>query len=76
MSPVTSKLAWRPMAGGRAAGSGGRSRALTGARELARLAFRRDRVLLPVWVYALTAISASLLGSINLLFCTPLVLGM
>jgi ABC-2 type transport system permease protein len=32
---------------------------VTGVRELARLAFRRDRIALPVWVYALTVIAAS-----------------
>jgi ABC-2 type transport system permease protein len=32
---------------------------LAGARELARLAIRRDRVMLVAWVYALTAIAAS-----------------
>jgi ABC-2 type transport system permease protein len=37
----------------------GRALSLSGARELTRLAMRRDRILLPVWVYALTAIAAS-----------------
>ncbi len=32
---------------------------LAGAGELARLALRRDRLLLPAWIYALTAIAAS-----------------
>jgi ABC-2 type transport system permease protein len=32
---------------------------LTGARELAQLAIRRDRIMLPIWIYALTAIGAS-----------------
>src|SRR5579863_3868520 len=32
---------------------------LTGARELTRLAFRRDRIKLLIWIYALTAIGAS-----------------
>jgi ABC-2 type transport system permease protein len=32
---------------------------LAGTRELARLAFRRDRIMLPVWVYLLTIIAGS-----------------
>ena len=32
---------------------------LAGAGELTRLAVRRDRIMLPVWIYALTAIAAS-----------------
>jgi ABC-2 type transport system permease protein len=32
---------------------------LAGAGELTRLALRRDRIMLPVWIYALTAIAAS-----------------
>jgi ABC-2 type transport system permease protein len=32
---------------------------LAGARELTRLALRRDRIMLLVWIYALTAIAAS-----------------
>jgi polyether ionophore transport system permease protein len=32
---------------------------LTGARELTRLAVRRDRIMLLIWIYALTAIGAS-----------------
>jgi ABC-2 type transport system permease protein len=35
------------------------TRALAGARQLTRLALRRDRIMLPVWIYALTAIAAS-----------------
>ncbi len=40
-------------------GRDGRTGSLTGVRELARLAFRRDRLVLPIWVYALTVIAAS-----------------
>ena len=32
---------------------------LTGARQLTRLAIRRDRIMLVIWIYALTAIGAS-----------------
>jgi len=34
-------------------------RSLAGAQVLTRLALRRDRIMLPVWIYALTAIAAS-----------------
>jgi ABC-2 type transport system permease protein len=34
-------------------------RSLAGAQVLIRLALRRDRIMLPVWIYALTAIAAS-----------------
>jgi ABC-2 type transport system permease protein len=34
-------------------------RALTGTGSLARLAFRRDRILLPAWIYPITALVAS-----------------
>jgi ABC-2 type transport system permease protein len=37
----------------------GRGAALTGTGQLTRLALRRDRFMLPVWVYALTLIAAS-----------------
>jgi ABC-2 type transport system permease protein len=52
---VTSATASAPAVGrrpgrGYARGSG----ALAGTRQLATLAFRRDRIMLPVWVYALT----------------------
>jgi ABC-2 type transport system permease protein len=52
-APTTARLAGQ-VGGGRAATSG-----LAGARELAKLALRRDRIMLPVWIYALTAISLS-----------------
>jgi ABC-2 type transport system permease protein len=44
---------------GRQRPGAGRSAALTGTGQLARLALRRDRFMLPVWVYALTIIAAS-----------------
>jgi ABC-2 type transport system permease protein len=60
VSTVTAPVAGRPGADGRAAAAAGVASSLAGARELARLAFRRDRILLVVWVYALTvAIAAS-----------------
>ncbi|HTA11017.1 MAG TPA: ABC transporter permease [Streptosporangiaceae bacterium] len=34
-------------------------RSLAGAQVLTRLALRRDRIMVPVWIYALTAIAAS-----------------
>jgi ABC-2 type transport system permease protein len=37
----------------------GRAGSLTGVRELTRLAFRRDRIAFPAWVYVLTVIAAS-----------------
>jgi ABC-2 type transport system permease protein len=40
-------------------GGGSLAAALTGAGDLTRLAMRRDRIMLPVWIYALTAISVS-----------------
>ncbi|HSR86158.1 MAG TPA: ABC transporter permease [Streptosporangiaceae bacterium] len=52
-APTTARPAGQA-GGGRAATSG-----LAGARELTKLAVRRDRIMLPVWVYALTAISLS-----------------
>jgi ABC-2 type transport system permease protein len=56
VSTVSAPVAGRPAASGPAFSLAG---SLTGARELTRLAMRRDRILLPVWVYALTAIAAS-----------------
>ena len=44
---------------GRPGQLGRASDTLAGAGELTRLALRRDRIMLPVWVYALTAIAAS-----------------
>ena len=43
----------------RALGRGAGPARLAGAGELTRLALRRDRIMLPVWIYALTAIAAS-----------------
>lgn len=45
--------------------------ALTGARELMRLAIRRDRVMLPAWIYALTAIGASGGYGVKQVYKTP-----
>jgi ABC-2 type transport system permease protein len=45
--------------------------ALAGTRVLARLAFRRDRVFLPAWLYALTASVAGTGYSFNHLYATP-----
>jgi ABC-2 type transport system permease protein len=58
VSTLTVPVAERP-GSGRATGRPGLAGSLTGVRELARLAFRRDRIVLPVWVYALTVIAAS-----------------
>jgi polyether ionophore transport system permease protein len=44
---------------------------LTGARELTRFAFRRDRIMLPVWIYALTAIGASGGYGVRTIYKTP-----
>ena len=44
---------------------------LTGARELTRLAIRRDRIMLPVWIYALTAIGASGGYAVKEIYKTP-----
>jgi ABC-2 type transport system permease protein len=52
-------VAERPGSGQGVPGRAGRAGSLTGVRELARLAFRRDRITLPAWVYALTVIAAS-----------------
>jgi ABC-2 type transport system permease protein len=49
----------RPGPGREAPDRAGHAGSLTGVRELARLAFRRDRITLPVWVYLLTVIAAS-----------------
>ncbi len=57
--------AGRPARRGHGGGAGGGAGAgltgagLTGAGELVRFALRRDRVFLPVWIYALTAIATS-----------------
>jgi ABC-2 type transport system permease protein len=59
VSTLTASVGERPGPGRGAIGRAGRAGSLTGVRELARLAFRRDRLVLPVWVYALTVIAAS-----------------
>ena len=46
------------------------SSALAGTGALARLAFRRDRIMLPVWVYVITAAIASNSYSLNKLYPT------
>ncbi|HEY2312347.1 MAG TPA: ABC transporter permease [Streptosporangiaceae bacterium] len=57
MSAASASTATRPPQG---MGHSAAARStLTGAGELTRLALRRDRIMLPVWIYALTAISAS-----------------
>src|SRR5262249_29113521 len=45
-------------------------RPLAGTGALARLAFRRDRIMLPVWVYVITAAIASNSYSLNKLYPT------
>jgi ABC-2 type transport system permease protein len=44
---------------------------LAGARELSRLAIRRDRIILPAWVYALSAIGASGGFGVKEIYKTP-----
>jgi ABC-2 type transport system permease protein len=44
---------------------------LTGARDLTRLAVRRDRIMLPAWVYVLTAIGASGGYAVKQIYKTP-----
>ena len=46
------------------------SSALAGTGALARLAFRRDRIMLPAWVYVITAAIASNSYSLNKLYPT------
>jgi ABC-2 type transport system permease protein len=50
----------------RSAGRGG----LTGVRELARLAVRRDRIMLPAWVYVLTGAVAEVAFGLKKLYPT------
>jgi ABC-2 type transport system permease protein len=54
-----SELAGRGKSGMSEAEIRPRAGSLTGVRELARLALRRDRIVLPVWVYVLTVIAVS-----------------
>jgi ABC-2 type transport system permease protein len=44
---------------------------LTGARELLRLAQRRDRMLLPIWIYVLAIIAVSGSYVVNKIYKTP-----
>jgi ABC-2 type transport system permease protein len=44
---------------------------LAGARQLIRFAVRRDRIMLPVWIYALTAIGASGGFGVKEIYKTP-----
>jgi ABC-2 type transport system permease protein len=62
----------RPVPGG-SSGSPARHTAgtFTGAGQLARFALHRDRILLVVWIYALTAISASGGYGIKFVYKTP-----
>jgi ABC-2 type transport system permease protein len=57
VTAAPARLAAPPERGFRSGGRGTAS--LTGAAILTRLAIRRDRFMLPVWIYALTAIAAS-----------------
>jgi ABC-2 type transport system permease protein len=56
VSVTSAPTAARPARG---VGRGAAPTGLAGARELTKLALRRDRIMLPVWIYALTAISIS-----------------
>lgn len=49
----------------------GRATTLTGTGELARFSLRRNRILLPVWIYALTVIAISGGYGIKLVYKTP-----
>ncbi|HEY1617122.1 MAG TPA: ABC transporter permease [Streptosporangiaceae bacterium] len=49
----------------------GRADRLAGVRELIRLAVRRDRVMLPVWVYLLAAVAADVTFGLEKLYPTP-----
>jgi ABC-2 type transport system permease protein len=53
------------------AGSQDRTSTLTGTRALAKLAGRRDRVMLVAWIYVLTALVAGTAYSFRKLFPTP-----
>ena len=65
----------RPGLPGRSAapvrGGAGRAGGLTGASELLRLALRRDRMLLPAWIYVLTIIAVSGGYGVKLVYKTP-----
>jgi ABC-2 type transport system permease protein len=49
----------------------GATRSLAGTRELARLAVRRDRIVLPAWIYVLTVIAASGGFAVKEVYKTP-----
>ncbi|HSX68802.1 ABC transporter permease, partial [Nocardioides sp.] len=51
--------------------SGQRSSSLTGTRHLVRLALRRDRIRLPVWILGLTAMSGASAVAVQDLYNTP-----
>jgi ABC-2 type transport system permease protein len=53
---VTSAATAATVAGRPDRGSAGRPGTLAGTGELAKLALRRDRIMLPVWIYALTVV--------------------
>jgi ABC-2 type transport system permease protein len=57
VTAAPAQSATRPAPGPRSGGAGTDS--LAGVGALTRLAIRRDRIMLPVWIYALTAIAAS-----------------
>jgi ABC-2 type transport system permease protein len=60
---VTSTTAPATVVAGRPGrGSTGSSSTLAGTRQLARLALRRDKIMLPVWVYALTVVIGASAG--------------
>jgi ABC-2 type transport system permease protein len=48
-----------------------RAGSLAGSAELGKLAVRRDRVMLPVWIYVLTAVMAGTAYSFKKLYTTP-----
>lgn len=45
--------------------------AFTGAARLTRLALRRDRVLLPIWLVSIGALTAGVVSSVTALYVTP-----
>ena len=59
MSAASAPAPARPAHGVGGGSGGGALAGLAGARELTKLAIRRDRIMLPIWIYALTAISVS-----------------
>jgi len=59
VSVAPPRMAARPARGVGGGAGPAASASLTGARELTKLALRRDRIMLPVWIYALTVISIS-----------------